>query len=54
MVSISEEVEFLKLYIDLEKRRLDKQLDYTIELSDELKDYDVISLGNVSVGFKTL
>lgn len=39
-VSVTEEVEFLKLYIDLEKRRLNKPLNYSIKLSDELKDFE--------------
>ncbi len=40
MVTVSEEVEFLKLYIDLENRRLDQPFEYKIELSEELKNYE--------------
>ena len=39
-VSIAEEVEFLKLYLDLEQRRLSKPLNYDIQVSEELKEYE--------------
>ncbi|MCB9363871.1 MAG: histidine kinase [Flavobacteriales bacterium] len=43
MITIQEEIDVLKMYMDLERMRFDKQFDYQIKISDEIdNDYDKI------------
>lgn len=43
MITIQEEIDVLKMYMDLERMRFDKQFDYEIKISDEIdSDYDKI------------
>jgi ligand-binding sensor domain-containing protein len=43
MITIQEEIDVLKMYMDLERMRFDKQFDYEIKISDEIDgDYDKI------------
>lgn len=40
-VSIEEEVEFLKLYLDIERRRLQKKLDFRVHIDADLVDQEL-------------